>query len=580
MKKRGKKLLTEILCVTFCALALWGCGTKKDVETGTNDKVVSDNNEDDTKDKETTDNQQQDNAGDNTGDNSEDNAGGDEVIEEGVIYVKTAKELLDAIAPGAEIILEPGVYNLSGIMKRTTAVGNPEHVDILETYDGKEAVIMNVDGLIIRGKDGERTEIVVESRYADVLRFEGCSNIVLKNLVIGHTVEQGECAGEVLEFNNSTNIILNSLDLYGCGTYGINADHTQNLLMQDSVIRECSSGAINMNYCNGFLFQNCDVKNCEGYDLICVSACNMGFEDCKFYDNAPMEVMISDGNSSYISFDECSFGVTETQALAATIYDGGIVFKDNCKFSEAISRKIVTVKTTEELLNAIAPDTTIYIAPGYYNLSEYIENVWQQEGVDWNDKHPYAQLRDCFDGVELVIRNANGLALIGQGATNMDTQIVVEPRYATVFNIEDCTGIALANMSMGHTEYGDCTGNVLNIKDSYGIRLENMDIFGCGYIGIDVTGDTTGLYVYNSVIRDCSLAPIGIVAEYGQFVFVDCVLKDSFFGGYFENNGMAELAFYRCTFGQEESNTWYFVEDIITEDCNFEEITKYPEYGY
>ena len=167
MKKRGKKLLTEILCVTLCTLALWGCDTKKDVETDTNDK-------------ETTDNQQQDNAGDNTGDNSEDNAednaGGDEIIEEGVIYVKTAKELLDAIAPGAEIILEPGVYNLSGIMKRTTAVGNPEHVDILETYDGKEAVIMNVDGLIIRGKDGERTEIVVESRYADVLRFEGCSN--------------------------------------------------------------------------------------------------------------------------------------------------------------------------------------------------------------------------------------------------------------------------------------------------------------------------------------------------------------------------------------------------------------------
>ena len=49
MKKRGKKLLTEILCVTLCTLALWGCGTKKDVETDTNDKVVSDNTEDDTK---------------------------------------------------------------------------------------------------------------------------------------------------------------------------------------------------------------------------------------------------------------------------------------------------------------------------------------------------------------------------------------------------------------------------------------------------------------------------------------------------------------------------------------------------
>ena len=34
------------------------------------------------------------------------------------------------------------------------------------------------------------------------------------------------------------------------------------------------------------------------------------------------------------------------------------------------------VSTTEELLEAIRPGAQILVEPGYYNLSEYIENVW------------------------------------------------------------------------------------------------------------------------------------------------------------------------------------------------------------
>ena len=69
----------------------------------------------------------------------------------------------------------------------------------------------------------------------------------------------------------------------------------------------------------------------------------------------------------------------------------------------------VTVGSVEELLEAIGPHTGIFLKPGYYNMSEYIEYVWEKEGESWNERHPYVQLRDCYDGVEVVIRRVDGL---------------------------------------------------------------------------------------------------------------------------------------------------------------------------
>ena len=39
----------------------------------------------------------------------------------------------------------------------------------------------------------------------------------------------------------------------------------------------------------------------------------------------------------------------------------------------------VTAGSVEELLEAIGPHTGILLKPGYYNLSEYIEDVWARE---------------------------------------------------------------------------------------------------------------------------------------------------------------------------------------------------------
>ena len=238
----------------------------------------------------------------------------------------------------------------------------------------------------------------------------------------------------------------------------------------------------------------------------------------------------------------------------------------------------VTVGSVEELLEAIGPHTGILLKPGYYNMSEYIEYVWAKEGESWNERHPYVQLRDCYDGVEVVIRRVDGLSICGDNE-NL-TEIVVEPRYAQVFNFEECHNLTLSGLTMGHTETGACSGDVLDFYNCRNINLSAMDIYGCGVYGIACYDGTGEMYVYSSTIRDCAYGALNILNGNGRFEFHNCGLTGS--SGYdrYEPTPYSELAFYECVFGDNETSYYMFLEDIYTEDCVWSENYTYPEYGY
>lgn len=210
----------------------------------------------------------------------------------------------------------------------------------------------------------------------------------------------------------------------------------------------------------------------------------------------------------------------------------------------------VTVGSIEELLEAIGPHTGILLKPGYYNMSEYIEDVWAREGESWNERHPYVQLRDCYDGVEVVIRRVDGLSICGDNE-NL-TEIVVEPRYAQVLDFYNCRNI----------------------------NLSAMDIYGCGVYGIACYNGTGELYVYSSTIRDCACGVLNILDGNGRFEFHNCGLTGSSGYDQYEPTPYSELAFYECVFGANETSYYMFHENIYTEDCVWSENYEYPEYGY
>jgi len=242
--------------------------------------------------------------------------------------------------------------------------------------------------------------------------------------------------------------------------------------------------------------------------------------------------------------------------------------------------EVIHVSSTEEFLEAIAPGATIFVEPGYYNMSEYLQEVQMWKGYDWNEEHPYVKLEYCYDGVEVVIKNADDLTIMGDAESLAQTEIVVEPRYAAVLTFFNCCDLNLSFLTMGHTETGACSGNVLNFYGCKNITLSAMDLYGCGVYAIETGKGTGDLYVYNSTLRDCSDGTLFLIEGVGNFEFRDCILTGSYSGGYYGNSADSELHFYNCTFGEEETNTWFFWQDIYAVDCTWSEITEYPEYEY
>ena len=240
----------------------------------------------------------------------------------------------------------------------------------------------------------------------------------------------------------------------------------------------------------------------------------------------------------------------------------------------------IEVGSVKELLDSIKPEADIVLKPGYYNLSEYIEDIWNSEGDKWNEAHKYVKLAECYDGVEVIIERADNISIKGGGVAS-DTEIVTEPRYAAVLNFKDCRDIKLSSLTIGHTDTGDCAGNVINFTDCKDTELRNMDIYGCGVYGIGAYEDTDNLLVYDSTVRDCFYGPLEIFGCTGVFKFYDSVFKDNGRYSYIESNPDTKISFYRCDFGEKETEYFMFLEDVYTEDCNFsEDIEVYPEYGY
>ncbi len=241
----------------------------------------------------------------------------------------------------------------------------------------------------------------------------------------------------------------------------------------------------------------------------------------------------------------------------------------------------VVVSSAEEFVNAIAPYTTIVVKKGYYNLSDYIERVWAEEGEKWNEEHEYVKLEKDYDGVELVIKRTDGITIEGESENRSDTEIVIEPRYVAVLNFDDCHGVVLSNLTMGHTDNGECDGNVIDFYDCEKISLHQLDLYGCGVFGLGAYNNTTELYAYNCILRDCSYGPFEISDCTGRFDFRKCTMTGSEGYPYFDENNETFISFYECTFGKNETEYIYYSTTMYSEDCNWsDEAEIYPEFAH
>lgn len=176
--------------------------------------------------------------------------------QDGKIHVSTVDEFLAALGNDVIVYLEPGEYNLTQASDYGSSGGT--YYGWEYTYDGYELIIRDVANLIIEADNADEVNIVTEPRYANVLRFDGASNLILRNVKVGHTEKPGVCSGGVVQLNQVNSAIVEGCKLFGCGTLGVEGLRCNNLSVYNCEIYECSSGAawffgcdtVRMEYCN------------------------------------------------------------------------------------------------------------------------------------------------------------------------------------------------------------------------------------------------------------------------------------------------------------------------------------------
>lgn len=182
--------------------------------------------------------------------------------EQETVTVTTVDEFLAALGSNREIIIDAPMLDLSTATGYKNMTGG-ENYDWSDPFDGPQLNIRNLDNLTIRGKDGKGANVIsAVPRYAQVLCFEGCTNLTIKDVTLGHTKEPGYCAGGVLDLQRCTNVTVENTGLFGCGTIGVQGYQCVNMALSGNEIYECSYGGISLNQC-----QKVDMTNNTFRDL-------------------------------------------------------------------------------------------------------------------------------------------------------------------------------------------------------------------------------------------------------------------------------------------------------------------------
>ena len=489
-----------------------------------------------------------------------------------VVEVTTVDELLAAIAPNTVIELTGQRYMLTEASTYGKDSGSEYYRwNGWDTGDGAELVIENVTGLTIRAANRD-TCIVTEPRWVNVLQFIGCEDISLEGFTAGHT-DGAYCSGGVLYFDSTKSVTVDGCSLYGCGTEGVAAYGCEDITVTGSEIWNCSQGAVFIYDSKNVSFDNCDfhgitaelgmfriiesnkfallnstvrdssgdifisssgasgvyiggceVSNNKFRDMFASELIPVTVEGCVLGDNdiidwyADMEKLGSlYENSKAVDPEGNVYSYSELQDMQKTENAVWNAYVPEVSAPEvAVSEDgKVHVTTVDEFLAAIAPDTTIYLEPGVYDLS-----TAAGYGVSGTDRYHW-DLR--FDGPSLVITGVDGLTIEGAGAESVT--IAAVPRYADVLGFERCAGLTLRGFTAGHTEEkGYCTGGVLYFDLCDDAVIDGCALFGCGIMGITAS-NCADMNVSNTEIYDCEYGAVTL--NDSTAVFDGCDIHDN-----------------------------------------------------
>ena len=209
------------------------------------------------------------------------------------IEVSTTQEFLNAIGNNRTIIIKEGLDITSALMEYQNSSlrvsydqvsTTSKQVFFVDEFDGPGLHIANVKNLTILAGD-DIVVLMSDPRYADVISFERCTNLTIKGITFGHS-EEGYCDNAVLGFEDCSNVVLDRVDMFGCGTEGITVDRCKNMTFKASKIRDCSYHIMHLSNSSNIKFEGCQFFRNREFEQVNIYGCTVvEFDNCMFANN-------------------------------------------------------------------------------------------------------------------------------------------------------------------------------------------------------------------------------------------------------------------------------------------------------
>lgn len=108
---------------------------------------------------------------------------------------------------------------------------------------------------------------------------------------------------------------------------------------------------------------------------------------------------------------------------------------------------VVYVGDVMRLMEAISSGREIYLSPGTYDLSEWVEYI--MEGQPWDTGNPTVTLIQVNDGWEVRIQNVRNLTIAAQPGAEASVLLTAEPPHAKALSFYYCDEVSLIGMKLG-----------------------------------------------------------------------------------------------------------------------------------
>lgn len=244
------------------------------------------------------------------------------------VTVSNVQELKEALSNNTRILLKEGTYNLSDL----------SHED---SYSDSLA-LNGMNNIALEAESGKKVELVIEDDSTPVISIYYSKSIKLKGLTIGHDVP-GNCSGSVIYSTDSDYLTVEDCHLYGCGTYGIEAETSNNVVVKNTEIYECTYGLLYLSGCYNVAIKNSVLRDSKDISMVeAVGTQHLLVENSKFKNNqsnylsthqmdAP-DVFIQAKDGEQIIFRNCDFSNNIYQILS----EGDVTF-ENCTFDDQVN---------------------------------------------------------------------------------------------------------------------------------------------------------------------------------------------------------------------------------------------------